>query len=132
MAEHEPQGPTEEHLVEELVGILWRKRRLRLAEGASRIAAWHLNESRRFFGELALPVELADASRLDSWLIEYCQRERSTVVSTRDAQRHGPVRDKAKLAAALLELKEADRVRVVSEGRRKTINVNPAMVGVKR
>jgi hypothetical protein len=33
--EHAPQGPTEEHLVEELAGILWRKRRLRLAESAS-------------------------------------------------------------------------------------------------
>ncbi len=30
VAEHRPQGPTEEHLVEELAGILWRKRRLRL------------------------------------------------------------------------------------------------------
>ena len=35
VAEHTPQGPTEEHLVEELVGILWRKRRLRLAEAAA-------------------------------------------------------------------------------------------------
>jgi len=35
MAEHTPQGPTEEHLVEELAGILWRKRRLRLAEAAT-------------------------------------------------------------------------------------------------
>jgi hypothetical protein len=35
VAEHKPQGPTEEHLVEELAGILWRKRRLRLAEGAA-------------------------------------------------------------------------------------------------
>ncbi len=34
IGEHEPEGPTEEHLVEELAGILWRKRRLRLAEGA--------------------------------------------------------------------------------------------------
>jgi hypothetical protein len=25
-AEHAPQGPTEEHLVEELAGILWRAR----------------------------------------------------------------------------------------------------------
>jgi hypothetical protein len=33
-AEHKPHGPTEEHLVEELAGILWRKRRLRLAEAA--------------------------------------------------------------------------------------------------
>jgi hypothetical protein len=34
-AEHEPQGPTEEHLVEELSGIIWRKRRLRLAEASA-------------------------------------------------------------------------------------------------
>jgi hypothetical protein len=33
--EYNPSGPTEEHLVEELAGILWRKRRLRLAEGAA-------------------------------------------------------------------------------------------------
>jgi hypothetical protein len=33
--EHRPQGPTEEHLVEELAGILWRKRRLRMAEVAA-------------------------------------------------------------------------------------------------
>ena len=35
VAEHAPRGPTEEHLVEELAGILWRKRRLRLAEAAA-------------------------------------------------------------------------------------------------
>ena len=34
-SEHEPSGPTEEHLVEELTAILWRKRRLRLAECAA-------------------------------------------------------------------------------------------------
>ena len=34
-AEHAPQGPTEDHLVEELAGVLWRKRRLRLAEAAA-------------------------------------------------------------------------------------------------
>jgi hypothetical protein len=34
VAEHVPDGPTEEHLVEELAGIIWRKRRLRMAEAA--------------------------------------------------------------------------------------------------
>jgi hypothetical protein len=34
VAEHTPKGPTEEHLVEELAGIIWRKRRLRLGESA--------------------------------------------------------------------------------------------------
>ena len=35
VAEHVPRGPTEEHLVEEIAGIVWRKRRLRLAEAAA-------------------------------------------------------------------------------------------------
>jgi hypothetical protein len=33
LAEHQPRGPTEEHLVEELAGIIWRKRRLRRNQG---------------------------------------------------------------------------------------------------
>src|SRR5215207_11418517 len=35
VSEYRPQGPTEAHLVEELAGIIWRKRRLRLAEAAA-------------------------------------------------------------------------------------------------
>jgi hypothetical protein len=35
VTEHAPKGPTEEHLVEELAGIVWRKRRPRLAEAAA-------------------------------------------------------------------------------------------------
>jgi hypothetical protein len=35
VVEYAPQGPTEEHLVEELAHIMWRKRRLRLAEAAA-------------------------------------------------------------------------------------------------
>lgn len=33
--EHGPIGPTEAHLVEELAGIIWRKRRVLMAEGAA-------------------------------------------------------------------------------------------------
>jgi hypothetical protein len=34
VAEYKPQGPTEEHLVEELASVIWRKRRLQMAERA--------------------------------------------------------------------------------------------------
>ena len=34
-AEHRPAGATEWHLVEEIAGIMWRKRRLRLAEASA-------------------------------------------------------------------------------------------------
>lgn len=35
LAEHQPAGATEAHLVEELAGIIWRKRRVLQAEGAN-------------------------------------------------------------------------------------------------
>jgi hypothetical protein len=55
VAEHAPQGPTEEHLVEELAGILWRKRRLRLAEAAAhRRGLDHTFESYRKTVKMAL------------------------------------------------------------------------------
>ena len=96
-------------------------------EGASRIAAWHLAESRRFFGELALPVELADAGRLDTWLVAYCKRERTHLVGKNHARRHGPLRDGSALDAAIRELASLDRVRLVKDGKRLTIHVNPAL-----
>ena len=37
--EHAPYGPTEEHLVEEIAGVIWRKRRLRLARHRSPASA---------------------------------------------------------------------------------------------
>lgn len=97
-------------------------------ESASRIAAWHLNESRRFFGELALPAELVEAARLDDWLIEYCQQERTHLVGKNHVRQHGPLRDGARLDAAIRELAELDRVRLVKDGKRLAIQVNPALV----
>lgn len=73
-------------------------------EGASRITAWHLNESRRFFGELALPAELGDAARLDRWLIEYCRRERTHLVGKNHTRQHGPLRDGAALTRRFVSL----------------------------
>jgi putative DNA primase/helicase len=99
-------------------------------ESASRVAAWHLHEARRFFGELALPPELADAARLDTWLIGHCKRERTHMVGKRSARQFGPVREGARLDSAIRELCELDRVRLVKDGKRLTIHVNPALVGV--
>ena len=51
VTEHNPQGPTEEHLVEELAGIIWRKRRLRLGESAAHHRA--LQRTTELFQETA-------------------------------------------------------------------------------
>lgn len=97
-------------------------------DGAARIVAWHLNEARRFFGELALPPDLADAARLDSWLIEQCRREQTQEVPRREAQRCGPIRDADRLSAALRVLAELDRAREGTDGKRRPIRVNPALL----
>jgi len=41
VAEHWPNGPTEQHLVEELAGLMWRKQRLTLAEASAHRAGLH-------------------------------------------------------------------------------------------
>lgn len=97
-------------------------------ERASRITAWHLSEARRFFGELALPAELADAARLDSWLIEHCSRARAHFVGKNHVRQHGPLRDGGRLDAAIRELAELDRLRLEKDGKRLTIHLNPALV----
>ncbi len=96
--------------------------------GASQIAAWHLSEARRFFGELALPVELAHAGKLDAWLIAAAQRNHSPLIARREVQRCGPVRDNEALTKALQELAELDRVRLKCEDRRKDVLINPALL----
>jgi putative DNA primase/helicase len=98
--------------------------------GAARIVAWHLSESRRFFGELAVPIEIANAHKLNDWLIDYCRRKRVGDVSTKAVQHRGPspLRDRAALQAALAELEELGRIRVVTVGKRRLIEVNPELL----
>ncbi len=98
-------------------------------DSASVIAAWHLNESRRFFGELALPVELSDAVRLDTWLIEYChQRETTHMVGKSVAMQYGPLRKKDSLDAAIRMLSGLDRIRVQRSGKKIILMINPALL----
>jgi putative DNA primase/helicase len=96
---------------------------------ASRIVAWHLSESRRFFGELALPQELADSIRLNNWLINRARQTGTLDSSTRDAQRAGPIRVKLRLNLALDELVNLGRIRLLQEGKKRLILVNPYLVG---
>lgn len=103
---------------------------LEAMESASRIAAWHLHEARRFLGELALPAELANPARLESWLLDYCRRESTDTVSTREIQRCGPhgLRDKAVIDSAIKELSELGRAKLVQDGKKKAVQINPALM----
>ncbi|MCC7280082.1 MAG: DUF3987 domain-containing protein [Chromatiaceae bacterium] len=98
--------------------------------GAIRIVGWHLLEARRFFGELALPQEIGDALRLDTWLRAEAKAGAGLTIPRRLAQQMGPVRDGTRLDAAITELRNLDRINVVKVGRRVNLVLNPYLEGL--
>lgn len=99
---------------------------------ASRLVAWHLNESRRFFGEMALPQELSDAVRIDRWLIDEAKRKGACTFSKRHVRQFGGVRDGARLNNAIKELESLDRLREIKDGRKVLLQLNPLLLGAVR
>ena len=95
---------------------------------ASQVAVWHLSESRRFFGELAVPQHMADAARLERWMLDHCRREKTSCVNRRVAQKSSTVRNGDRLTAAITELADLDRVRLVKEGKKLFIWLNPEIL----
>lgn len=101
-----------------------------LIRAASRIVTWHLYEARRFLAEVVLPPTINNAAKLDVWLIAHCRENQKSSVTTREAQQYGPsaLRDKRARDDAIAELAEADRVRLVRDGKHKHIEVNSALL----
>ena len=101
-------------------------------ESAAQVNTWHLLEAKRFLGELAMPPELANPMRLETWLLDYCKREQVDKVATREVQRNGPggLRDKAIIIEAVNELAELGRARLVTEGKKKLIQLHPDLLEV--
>ena len=99
-------------------------------ESAARVTLWHLTEAKRFLGELAMPAELVNPAHLETWMLDYCKRERTDKVPTREVQQFGPggLRDKATYMEAVKELAELGRARLVQDGRKRAIQINPALL----
>jgi len=99
-------------------------------EAGARLAAWHLNESKRFLGELATPAELANPARLETWMLAYCKRNNTDRVPTRHIQQYGPgdLRDKLASTAAITGLMELGRARPVLEGKKKIVLIRPEVL----
>lgn len=99
-------------------------------ESGTQLAAWHLNESQRFLGELAMPLELANPARMETWMLAHCKRENTDKVPTRQIQQFGPsgLREKLACTAALTGLTELGRARLVTDGRKKAVQLNPALL----
>ena len=63
-------------------------------------------------------------------MLDYCRRERTDRVPTRQIQRLGPggLRDKVTCAAAIQELAELGRARLTPDGKKKLVQINPALL----
>ena len=99
MAEHVPQGVTEEHLVEEVAGIIWRKRRLRLAEAAMfrerlRKDAISTFDPEQIAGAALLPVAGKHKVKVDIPLA-FTATPADTARDLRDAKRDQSMTNKA-------------------------------------
>jgi putative DNA primase/helicase len=103
---------------------------LEAMESAASITAWHLTEAQRFLGELAMPAELANPARLEAWMLDFCRRENTDMVPTREVQRLGPngLRDKATFTEAVQELAELGRARLVQIGKKRLIQIRPELL----
>ena len=97
-------------------------------EGASRIAAWHLNEARHFLGELALPPDVTDAARLEAWMITRCKQGCTHSIGKNYVRQHGPIRDGMRFEAAVAALAALGRVRMAKEEKQLTIQLNPSLL----
>jgi putative DNA primase/helicase len=99
-------------------------------EAATSVIFWHLNEARRLLGELDTPPALAAATRLDEWLLNEARAGQIDRVSTRRIFQYGPkcARDSQAFKSIIALLTERGRARLESEGRRRYVAINPALL----
>lgn len=100
-------------------------------DAAGRIVAWHLLESKRFFGEKLLSTEQKNAVDLDAWLVEWCREHGTNRVPSAVVGHDGPGKlRKVEARDPVFEVLVAlGRARLKTEGRQKWIEVNPALLG---
>lgn len=97
---------------------------------ACALAAWHLEEARRFFGELALPTDVGDAMTIERWLLNWMKRKPDEAPSMRTLQTHGPnhLRKGKRLDDAMAVLFQSNHFREVKEGRRTRLAPHPDLI----
>ena len=99
-------------------------------EAASDVVKWHLLESKRFFASSTPSPEQRDAAELEDWIINRCRARGTGQIPIFDIGHEGPNRfRKANARDAVLEtLVALGRVRLIAEGSRRRVEVNPALL----
>lgn len=97
---------------------------------AAHIMTWHLMESRRFFGEISLDKELSHVVIFDNWLQKYCLDNHTTRISTMKARQlcPNPLRGKGVLDEVIGQLCELNRLRIITEDKKKSLEINPYLL----
>jgi putative DNA primase/helicase len=102
-----------------------------LVEAASDIVTWHLFEAKRFLQQIATPTHISNAIKLDAYILKYCREHKADVLSQNYILQRGPIRDAKTLKTALMELVEANRIKLFTEGKASMVQVNPELLGVE-
>lgn len=100
-----------------------------LVDRAIIIVTWHLYEAKRFLNQIAIPIHISNAIKVDDYILRYCSDCRADKVAKNYLRQHGAIRDKKLLNDALDELIDANRIRIGLVGRTSIIEVNPALLG---
>ena len=103
-----------------------------LIEAAGDIVTWHLFEAKRFLQQIATPSHLANAIKIDQYILRYCREHNTNVIQQNHIRKHGAIRDTKLLKDALNELVEANRIRIVLDGKTHMVEVNPELLEVSR
>lgn len=95
------------------------------------VAAWHLAETKRFLSASDIPQDRSLAMALDTWIMQHCAENHICEVPRSTVLQYGPncIRSKTLLDKAIVELSELGRIRESSNGKRKSLEVNPAIIG---
>src|SRR5262249_2109074 len=102
---------------------------LRSVESAANIVSWHLYVAKGLFAPFTMSREAANAATLDRWLIDRALMEGVSSFPTRTILNGGPniTRRREDFDKALEILKQHGRARLVENGKKRTVMINPAL-----
>lgn len=99
-------------------------------EAAAVVIAWHLDEAKRLFNELDVPISVRRAIKLSEWLVKVAKETGSNRITMRKISQFAPnaIRAKPIRDAAVDLLAEASHLRIDDEGEACVVELNPALL----
>ena len=99
-------------------------------EAAGAIVEWHLYEAKRFLQQIATPSHIANAIKIDNYILRYCREHNTDVIQQNHIRKYGAIRDSKLMKDALNELAEANRIKIFLDDKTHMVQVNPELLEV--